>query len=132
MDFSQKAAKLGDPLAKVGEEEPSEMFERGFRTMLEAYQKMTAEKRALKVRKMAVAAAPAEQQTFLEMTDQFYAEGIANGTGRDFCRVGAAPAPVVPDVNLGDSCSSIRADLFNGLDIPLELGFGAASDALLW
>lgn len=127
-----KAAKLCDSSAKAGGEDPSDMFERGFRTMLEAYSKMATEKRAFKVRKMAVAATPTEQQTFLEMTDQFYAEGIANGTGRDFCRVGAAPAPVVPDVNLGDLSSSVRADLFCGLDFPPELSLGVASDALLW
>mmetsp|Transcript_10483 Transcript_10483/g.42784 ORF Transcript_10483/g.42784 Transcript_10483/m.42784 type:complete len:291 (-) Transcript_10483:278-1150(-) len=77
---SAKSAKLDGPLAKPCVESPSEKFERGFRTMLEAYSAMSTENRAFKVRKMASSASASEQQTFLEMTDQFFVEGMANGT----------------------------------------------------
>mmetsp|Transcript_10482 Transcript_10482/g.42782 ORF Transcript_10482/g.42782 Transcript_10482/m.42782 type:complete len:204 (-) Transcript_10482:270-881(-) len=129
---SAKSAKLDGPLAKPCVESPSEKFERGFRTMLEAYSAMSTENRAFKVRKMASSASASEQQTFLEMTDQFFVEGMANGTGRGFCRSGAASAPVVPDVNGAFDSSAIRADLLFGLDIPPELDFGVAADTMTW
>lgn len=104
----QKAAKLAEPCGKAVQEDPADMFERGFRTMLEAYTNMAADKRAFKVRKMAVAANPAEQQAFLEMTDQFYAEGIANGT-----------APFEP------ICSAVSTfPLSSASELPLMHSFG--------